>query len=336
MTKLILPILTGLIFVGCSGTSKETPFSIEDEVIDLVTVDTLYNSSDLYFQAIDVKGDFFILNLINEKEDAFIIIRFEEGVPSVVRRIRYGQGPQDIVSGKILTGMANYSDNSFVVYDNNTGKILTIDPMPDTEILTSVNENIIQMQSPCFNDSLTVGHKLYSEDQFTIINGAEITNVAPYLEMSRDMHNRLGDHYDFMMSNSFAVNPIENRILSISYFFNCIAAYTLDGKFIRASQHETDITKEIENREINEKYWVYSQPFAKDTVCYVKATRYVNDKSENQYLLKLNWNGEILSSYRLPDTAQGYAIGEEKDLYCVISYNQGEEEVYSIVRYRLP
>lgn len=336
MTKLILPILTALIFVGCSGTSEETTFSIEDEAIDLVMVDTLYNSSDLYFQAIDVKRDFFILSLINEKEDAFIIVRFDERVPSVVRKIKYGQGPQDIVSGKILTGMANYSDNSFVVYDNNTGKILTIDTRPDTEILTSVNENIIHMRSPCFNDSLTVGHKLYSEDQFTIINGSEITNVAPYLEMSQDMHNRLGDHYDFMMSHSFAVNPIEDRILSISYFFNCIVTYTLDGKFVRASQHETDITKEIENREINEKYWVYSQPFAKDTVCYMKATKYVNDRSENQYLLKLNWDGEILSSYRLPASAQGYAIGEEKDLYCVISYNQGEDEVYSIVRYLIP
>ncbi len=319
--------------VGCSKQAQDKVVE-EDNIYNLADGDTIYSSNRFFIQDIDVKNNHVLLQTVGEQV-AFALLK--DNLSDIELIIYTGEGPDDIVSGRLMKTCADNSDTQFVIYDNSLGKIIKIPTTPQLSINSVVDHSIIENRSLCFNDTLMIGHKMGSPEQLFISTGNQNNVFCDYyLSMPEDVENKIGDKYEYLMSNCFAVNPAKDRLLSFSYFFDCVAAYSLDGQFISSNRDSNDISDEFKEIIDNGNYLSYCHPYASEEACYIKVIQYVNNMIDKQYIQKLNYDGQLLKTYRLPENASGgYAINNDSELYCIVSEIKGDDEIYHIVKYQL-
>lgn len=319
--------------VGCTGPMGSKGAEADYDACELAAGDTIYSSAEAFIQNVDVRGNRLLLQVVNERTAFVLLDRDNRGAEL---EISHGEGPDDVVSAKIMSTCVAAEDTCFNLYDNAVGKLIKIEVGGKARLYTVLNHNIVDVRSLCYNDTLMVGHRMMSPMQFFIAANAQIRHGEYFLTLSQDLKRKLGAKYEYLMSNCFAINPAQNRLLSFSYFFDCVAAYSLAGKLIKANRTERDVSRESE-RIVNEgAYLSYTLPYATSEACYVKVIKYEQESISAQYLHKLNWDGELMRVYRLPPTAQGgYAVTNDGALYCIVSDMKGGNEMYHVIRYRL-
>jgi hypothetical protein len=325
-------VLTAAALCGCGSVERNGSIDFESEAMPLSAGDTIYSTREHYVQDVDVSHGRLLLQLVNEKV-AFMLLDSCGGAAELT--IAIGEGPDDVVSGKIMKTMAG--DDALTVCDNNVGKIFRIRTSPAASVAATEDHRIIECAGLCVNDSLIVGHQSGFAEQFRIISGGATTTCRRYLSLPDDVADKFGDKEEYVMSNCLAVNPVANRILSMSYFFDCVAVYDMGGRLLRTNRADADLTKEIGEIIDNGNYVSYCLPCAKSDACYVKVIKYAGNEPAARFLVKLNWDGEALATYQFPEKAiGGFAVDDAGRLYCIVAeVDSGGDEVYSIVRYTL-
>lgn len=326
-------IVLVICLAGCSYPSGNS--SSESVPTDsLENGDTIYSSDTLFIQDIDIKGDHMLLQ-ISDMHDAFAVVsRNDSGIVAGISR---GEGPRDIISGKIMKTCAGGDKRGFVIYDSNIGKVLNISAAPDPSITARLIPEIVESRALCLADSFAAGHRMGAPEQFFINKGgSEPVKSEYFLTMSQEMQSKLGEKHEYVMSNCFTVNTAKDRLLSFNFFFDCAAVYSLDGKFIRSNRADEDVTAECSEIIDNGNYMSYCHPYATDDACYVKAIKYAGNEASSQYLHKFSWEGELLKSYRLPENVHGgYAVTADGELLCIVSEMRDNEEIYHIIKCEL-
>ncbi len=320
--------------VGCEKQHVSTLSEIVTSAETITDGDTIYTTDEYFIQGIDVKQGRIALKSINDKVDIIFLNKDCSGVEDT---IMHGSGPIDLVEGSFMKTCVTDNDSDFVIYDASIGKILTAKYNPGFSTSYKESKDIIHVGELCIGDSLLVGHPMSSPDLFIVtdINGATMP-VEYYLTMSAELKNELGPSFDLIMRHSLALNPKKDRILAFSYYFDSMALYSTDGKQIRTNRESNDVTDECELIKNAGEYWLHSNPYATEEACYVKVTKVIDEKKTDSYLLKYNWDGDLLDAYKFPAECSGsYAISDDSKLYCIVSEVKGDEELYHVVSYPL-
>lgn len=329
-------LILSFCLAGCHSHRQQS-LPATAPAINLTDGDTIYSTKEHYILDIDVNGPSLLLKFRNE-QTVFAVIDANSGNASMT--ITTGDGPDDVVDGKIMKTMARADNNAFVLYDNNVGRIFYIDAQqPGNTLLNHTDRNIIECSALCINDSITIGHQSGSDEQFYIWNKRQnkIIYVEHCISASQKLAQKLGAKYEYVRSTCLAANPARDRILSFSYFFDNIATYTLGGAQLKPDTMPEKADKEISDIIERGNYWSYCLPYATANACYVKSIRYENDEPVSLRMLKLNWDGELLQAYQLPQNmVGGYAIEHDTTLYCIIADLQQEDETYHVIKYPLP
>lgn len=337
MKNLLSISLIGLlIFTNCSKASQAPGTTVRESYIVLNEADTIYSSDEHYITDLDVKRGYLLLQLINER-DAFIVMKLDDSKKEILATIETGQGPYDIKFGTIMKTLGNSNDSVFFIKDGGIGKIINIE-VPSMTRANIMNPDILHMRGTSFNDSILVGHSLESPYQFSIKKGdCEVVNVDNYLFISDNLKNKFeAINIDYLMSTCYVVNPDKNRILSFSYFFDNILAYDLDGNLLKSNRKDKDVSDEFNEIYKNGNYILHTLPFATEEECYIMAVEHTNNNAGERYLLKLNWDGDILKTYKLPENSIGsYAIVGGSTLYCILRDTTDDNETYHVVTYNL-
>lgn len=327
--NLFVGIFLLLSLIGCS-TNDKTQVAVPPDSIVLTESDTILSSLDLFPQNIDIKGSKMILRQVNT-EDIYLLFDND----SMLLAIKHGQGPDDIQYGELMKTMSGAPDSIFIVCDVMSGQIVTINANVP-QVTKRPDADIRLMSELSVNDSLIIGHKYGSLTQFTIFNrnSGKTIAVANPITMSDDLKEKLGDRYEYFTSTSIAVNPTKNRILTFSFFFDLTMSYTLSGEMLE-KKNTVDVTHEMTEIIETNNYVSYCLPYATADVCYVRQIEYTDGKAAIQYLLKVDWDGNVLTRYTLPNNiVGGYAIDNDA-LYCIVNDTSGTEETIHILRYNL-
>ena len=147
---------------------------------------------------------------------------------------------------------------------------------------------------------------------------------------------------NYICSGRICYNKDLNVILEGMYFFDLIKFYNTNGELIKILTFlpDADFQKDFNRIAKNGDFVGYGKIYATPNHCFLhKKTGTFNDSSSQDMsiIIKLDWNGELVSSYKMPDNFTGcFCIDEsENNLYALLNESTDSNEEYSLVKYEL-
>lgn len=286
--------------------------------------------------AIDELGEkkFFVIDLISGEE----VIRFGEK----------GRGPNEFYSPKFIANdkIVNKNSSFTTIYDNNSMRFSHInfkklasdssykilsDNFP-AKIIGSTNLNLIKNK--------IIGKSSSSEESgmFFIYDIHHEKHIwADYYPIFENIKSGMRN---YIYNVNLAANGNKNRIICGMTFMDIISVFDTTGHLIKSYQFSENTIPDIDpvSKMIKSKSSVYfPRTFSTPDYCYFLRLGYnANDtiaRKNGTILIKLNWEGDIVNSYKLDKYLYGFCIDEKKNkLLGIISE---DSDTFKIIEYDL-
>jgi hypothetical protein len=254
-----------------------------------------------------------------------------------------GVGSNDVYGPEFINTIGN---SDILMEDVNTQKMLRLetDKISGVFSLKKYMDYPLKIFPSCetnFSSNFIVGRRVNAHGKmFYIYNKTAdtINDIEPY-----PVINHLKDKYDlnYVYAPVVALNEKKNRIVVGMYFFDMFHLYDLTGERIKTFCFSDNHTPLFGSGEIwtdlEGGYSGITKTFPTDDYCYLLRSTKDSKKESKSILIQLNWDGELIKSYKIPDEGiygQFYVDEGANKIYAIRHFiDHAETEIFSIVSY---
>lgn len=330
---LVLSILT-----SCSFPKNEFSYIDLSKSIVLDSAETIFDFEDKY--PISVKASDSLLYVIQIKSNN-CMMTLNLNTNKLINSFGHvGHGPNELVNPDFILS----TDNSeILIEDGDSRKIMKVYQNSDTVKLVEYikyPEAIFISSEINFSENFIVGRKVDALEgkMFFVYN----RNTGTIFEEDYfpKLNNPVSD-LNYTFAPAIAFNEQKNRIVAGMYFFDMFHLYDLTGKRINTFCFSEKSIPKVKKKALNlqDGYSGIIRVFPTDDYCYLfRITKKPTDSRVEKMIIQINWEGELINSYRFMDDISGqfYVDENSRKLYIIRNYiNLEDNEIYGIVSYDL-
>lgn len=342
------------VFIGCQHTQRS---SNDDSLLSNLSKVILSSTEfkDLHSESLiksfgekfPVSVEFYdsLLYIVMAKSDTCIYIYNIKNNEQEGSIGNLGYGPNDVLSPNLI--MNSYAlkkkYNGVVYYDLNTKRIYLAKDKNKLVPITSINENICPAKDISMGDRYWIGQKILPNNESPCQIYDSIADVMEAIDTYPKI-NEIDSKVDrnYLYSSKIVFNEKKNRIILGMYFWDLIQVYDLNGHKIKTFSLIQDYDPENSMKRMfkDEDYIGFNQIYATEDYCYLRRvlTNGKSRRGEKNQIIKMDWDGNIITIYSLDDLMVGGFTVNEKDgviIGIVQTVNEEIEEFYNIVSYKL-
>jgi len=323
--------------LGNSNKDKNADVNVVPQ--KLASADTLVAMYEDFPAALDVCGNLLCVKTV--KSDTCLAL-FDKVSGQLIKRIGVkGNGPQDMQSPEFVKNSRLVDDERLMFYDLNQQKLFFLnkdtslgDFSPLSAFLGSLN----------VTSEYIVGHSTgFDPSLFLMVNRktGEKVSVPLHPKLPEAQEERFKNMLRYMYSSNVMCNEAQDRIVLGMYFFDMIQVYDFKGECQKTLTlgEEKDFERIFSTLTNDGHYWGYPSVYATKDFCYLRrvlSDGKSRDAKQNQ-IVKMDWEGKVVAVYDL-DTllTGGFCVDDEGALYGIANGILDDEEVYWVLKYRLP
>jgi hypothetical protein len=337
MKKILIKLLL-LLMLSCNSQKENFVFIDLAKATVLEAPDIIYSFLDKYPFAVTVR-DSIVYAILIRSDTSLVAISLE--TQQLIQSFGVaGHGPGDILAPAFISTIG-YKE--VLLQDAAAIKFKKI----GTSRLTS--RYIIEEYMDCPNLIFRSGETNISEN---FIAGRRVGTGKMLYIYDRNANNVIDIDYfpsiktnpsvdlNYIYAPTIALNEKRNRIIAGMFFFDKFHLYDLEGQRINSfSFSKNPIPSfsryDLQNDIVRKSNFGIIRSFPTKNYCYLLRIR--RDQTANM-LIQLNWEGELVNAYIIPDDVQGqFYIDEENNKLYIVRHRivSDSEEVFEIVAYLL-
>ena len=340
MMKIILLVLYLFLMLSCSSVKDEFSFIDLSKSTILQSSETILKFDDKYPTSIKVVDS--LLFVIQVKADTCIDV-FNLFTKQKIKSLGpIGHGDNDLINPNFILSADN---NKVLLDEGNLKRILEIKYDTDSMQLKEYipyPEPIFISSETNFSKNYIVGRRIDAIDgkMFFIYNRTtdEVSEVDCFPKLEEPVSD-----YNYTFAPTITFNEQQNRIIAGMYFFDMIHIYDLEGKrintFTFSEKSIPTVNKNTKMLELENGYSGFIRCFPTEDYCYLlRITANLTKEESETMLIQIDWNGNLVNSYRFMDNVSGqFYIDESVHKIYIIrnSWNSTDGEVFEIVSYNL-
>lgn len=286
-----------------------------------------------------------LLYVVMAKSDTCIYIYNIENSELAGSMGNVGYGPNDVLSPNLImnSNALKKKVGGVVYYDLNTKRIFLAKGKDQLIPISGINEKIYPAKDLSMGNRYWIGQKIVPNNESLCQIYDSITDVLKAIETYpkiKEIDSRVDRNY--LYSSKIVFNEKKNRIVLGMYFWDLIQVYDLEGHKIKTfSLVENYDAESCMKRMFEEENYIgFTQIYATEDYCYLRRvlTNGKTHKGEKMQVIKMDWDGNIITIYRLGDLmVGGFTVDEENEtmIGIVQTVNEDIEEFYNIVSYKL-
>lgn len=326
------------ILISCNLPKSEFTYIDLSKSVVLDSAETIFDFEDKY--PVSVKLLDSLLFIIQIKSDD-CMMTLNLNTKKITNSFGHvGHGPNDLINPNFILST---DDSDILIEDGNAKKILKVVQTVDSIKLVEhieYPEYLLVSSEINFSKNFIVGRKVNTLEgkMFFVYN----RNTKSIFE--EDCFPKLKDPIsdpNYTYAPAIAFNEHKNRIVVGMYFFDMFHLYDLTGKRINTFCFSENGIPHVKENALNlqEDYSGIIRVFPTNDYCYL--FRITNKPATNQVekmILQINWEGELIKSYRFRDNISGqfYIDEHSRELYIIRNYINSEgNEIFGIVSYEL-
>lgn len=340
MVKIVSFAFLILFVLSCSSVKKDSIFVDLSNPAILQSPETILEFDDKYPTSVKVVDS--LLFVIYVKADTCVDV-FNILTKQKIKSLGpVGHGADDLINPNFILSV----DNDKVLLDEeNLKKILEIkcdvDSMQLKEYIPYPDPIFISSETN-FSKNYIVGRKIDAIDgkMFFIYNRntEEISEVNCFFDLKESVSD-----YNYTFAPTIAFNEQKNRVIAGMYFFDMIHIYDLEGERINTFRFSEDCIPKVDKNTrmlaLENGYSGFVRCFSTEKYCYLLRMTIdpMQEKSECM-LIQIDWDGNLINSYRFADNVSGqFCIDESAHKIYIIrnDWNADMSEVFDIVSYNL-
>lgn len=354
MKNILFLVFMVLIINGCQNTHNT---SNDDNLMNNLNEVLISNSEfkDLrsphlikcFGEKLPVSVEFYdsLLYVVMAKSDTCIYIYNLKDYKLEGTLGKLGHGPNDILSPNLMmnSNALKKQLGGVVYYDLNTKLVYLAKEKNQLTPITKINDNMSPAKDISMGNRYWIGQKIvHNSESLCQIYDSE-TNVIQAIETYpkiEDIDNRVDRNY--LYSSKIVFNENKYRIVIGMYFWDLIQVYDLIGNKIKTFSLVQDYDAESSMRRMfeEEDYVGFNQIYATENYCYLRRvlTNGKSRRAEKMQIVKMDWDGNIITVYRLDDLmVGGFTVDENNNTIIGIVQTENDEmdEYYNIVLYEL-
>ena len=329
------------LFVSCQTKSS---YKISDVKIEhcadfpskkFVSCDTLFVWDEYMPRELGVIND--LLCVTMSKSDTCIHLHDKNSGKLVSKVGTIGQGPEDMLSPKLVKNGFEMGGEGLMLYDMNAKRQFFLDGKGDLNNFSALDDSYTDMGSLNVGKTRAVGQLLKGEPSlFSIVeNESEIViPLSPSLPDSykEKMKGALG----YLYGSHIVCNNELERVVAGMYFFDVIQIYNLKGDCIKMFSLDSkyDVVENFKKMIEGDDYWGFSQSYATDKYCYLRRdlnNEKTSEKKKSQ-IVQIDWNGNVVKVIELPSNVTGgFCIDGDKKIYYIVHSLTDNDELYILL-----
>jgi hypothetical protein len=344
---LLFPLFLSFFLVSCLNSSKEVIYDLTDSPV-LSIQDTIFRFEDKLAMAIAVQDS--TAYIIQDNSDT-CMLALNLKTKKMIKGFGFkGSGPEDLVSPEFMPSLDN--SNAVFLVDVNSKKLLSIKndgnkafhlkklmPFP-AEIFPASNLN--------YSNQVLVGRqlKIGSNKMFFIYDQKKHTKVD--VSTNPDIPGLKDPNY--FCAPQLALNAAKHKIIVGMYYMDMFHLYDLDGKHIKSFCFSKDFIPPLDKKggalDLIQGFKGIYNLFPTDDFCYlmrviekpVFKTGEVVSTTRELFLVQVDWDGKLISSYRIKDElGSRFCVDEkQKKLFAIRhTVESTSKEFYDVVTYSL-
>lgn len=252
-----------------------------------------------------------------------------------------GHGENDLLNPDFILS----TEQTDVLLDvGNLGKLMKVDYDADEGVKLSeyiaYPESLLTSSELNFSENYIVGRKVdaYEKNMFYIYekNKGNLRDIPCYPELGFPITD-----YNYFYAPVLALNEKKKRVVAGMYFFDLFQLYDLSGHRINTfsfSEHSIPrVDKKSRQLDLRQGYSGIIRVFPTERYCYMlRMTTGAESSSDQFMLIQVDWDGQLVNSYRFKDKVCGqfYVDEQQRKIYIIKQYiNGNDDEIYAIVAY---
>ena len=332
-------LLFFLYFLSCTNQKIDYGYFDLSKSLSLMNGDTIDRFDNKQIFDITVRDSVLFVSFYNS-DTCIGVINISEKKTVNAFGIK-GNGPSDLLFANfILT--TDHSINPYI-QDSNHAKMLKIIASSENqyqlEKLIDYPSEIFSTSSLNYTDHFIVGRKIGTEEgDIFIFNRTEgninYVNLHPEIDIDPI-------HKSYFLASVVGFNEKKGRIIAGMYFLDMFHVLNLNGKIIKTITFSNNSIPQINKKvfDLSNGFSGFFQVFITDGYCYLlrkTESIYENKTTKSCILLQINWDGEIINSYAMPETVKRFCVdSSNKKLYVVTNEFDNLVEFDSIVAYEI-
>lgn len=320
----------------------------------------LSNSSNLLIEDTLVRFDNKIAIGVSIKDSMAFIIQAQSDTCITVLNIKskiisksfglVGHGPEDVISPSFIASIDG--SNNIYLIDTNTKKMLKVEKRNKNEyflkeFIRYPNE-IFPSSNLNYSKNYIVGRKIGSENNKMFY----IFNQKTRLKIEVDPNPLMTDLKDvnYFCAPNLALNTQKKKIVVGMYFFDMFHLYDLEGNHLKTFYFSDNYIPKVDKKnrvlDMSEGCKGINRVFPTKNYCYL--LRYIEKpvfengvvvRSNNElFLVKIDWDGNLIKSYKFKDEIIGQFYVDEinKKVFAIRHVVESKNhEFYDVVSYLL-
>ncbi|MCR6503753.1 TolB-like 6-bladed beta-propeller domain-containing protein [Bacteroides muris (ex Fokt et al. 2023)] len=253
-----------------------------------------------------------------------------------------GHGDGDLINPNFILSI----DKSGILLDEgNLKRILEIkcgsDSMWLQEYITYPDPIFISSETN-LSENFIVGRKIDAIDgkMFFVYNRA--TDEVFEVDSSFELEETVSD-YNYTYAPTITFNEQQNRIIAGMYFFDMIHVFDLEGKHINSFNFSEksipSVNKNTKMLALENGYSGFIRCFPTEKYCYLLRMTVSSRKEDTEkMLIQIDWNGNLINSYKFADNVSGqFCIDEYSHKIYIIrnGWSVDRGEFFEVVSYNL-
>jgi len=344
---LLFPLFLSFSLISCLNSSKEVIYDITDSPI-LNIEDTIFRFEDKLAIGIAVQDS--TAFIIQYNSDT-CMLALNLNTRKLIKGFGFkGSGPEDVVSPEFMPSL----DNSHAVFlvDVNSKKLLSIENSGNKTFhlkkLMTFPAEIFPASNLNYSNQVLVGRqsKIGSNKMFFIYDQKKHTKVD--VSSNPDIPGLKDPNY--FCAPHLALNAAQHKIIAGMYLMDMFHVYDLEGKHIKSVCFSKDYIPKMDKKggalDLNQGFRGIYNLFPTDDFCYlmrviekpVFKNGDVVSTTRELFLVKVDWDGKLISSYRINDEIGGhfYVDEKQKKLFAIRhTVESTSKEFYDVVTYSL-
>lgn len=354
MKNILLLVFGAFIFNGCQNTAS----TITDNYLMNNLSEVIISNSEFkdlrsphliksFGERLPVSVEFYdsLLYVVMAKSDTCIYIYNLENNKLEGAMGKLGYGPNDILSPNLImnSNALKRQLGGVTYYDLNTKRVFLAKEKNKIIHIAKINDNMFPAKDISMGNRYWIGQKIIHNNESLcqiydlMTDGMQAIEAYPKI---KDIDNRVDRNY--LYSSKITFNEKKNRIVLGMYFWDLIQIYNLSGNKIKTFSLVKNYDAESSMRRMFEEddYVGFNQIYATEDYCYLRRvlTNGKSRRAEKMQIVKMDWDGNIITIYRLDDLmVGGFTVDEKNNIIIGIvqTVNEEIEEFYNIVSYKL-
>lgn len=345
--KKSLCLLIGLIILSCSEKKN-------DVLVEILSYKTLTNPKtiirfdDKFPIYLDLKDS--ILFIIN-RNSSNCLIAVKLNTRQVIKELgTKGNGPNDVYEPEFImnNSIINVADSFLYFGDVNTNRLLKVNATDvakmDFEIISNYPFEIYPSDNLNFADNMIVGRRIsfVKNEMFFIYNKNNMKSIDYYPKVKH-----LTKDLSYYYASNISANKSKNRIAIGMYFFDMIQIFDFSGNRLKSFCFSPNAIPQANYKsgilDLENGYAGFSQIYPLENYIYLRRNAIVyklkdgeSQEIEVSSILKLDWNGNLIDSYKLDKDFGWFCVNkEETELYVISNVLENDIEYYDILCYEI-